>query len=131
MADIDFTLKIGGEAGFGIASSGIIFAKSLNRLNFYTYGYLEYPSLIRGGHNVYEVHVSSDRVYSQEKGVNILVCLNRETFDLHKHELKNGSIVIYDPEKTTIDEQENYLSYGVPISKMTKDLGGSCNVICS
>ena len=55
MRKIDFTWKIGGEAGFGIASAGLIFAKTVNRLGYFFYGYLEYPSLIRGGHNVYEV----------------------------------------------------------------------------
>ncbi len=126
MESTEFTFKIGGEAGFGIASAGLIFAKTYNRLNYYTYGYLEYPSLIRGGHNVYEVHVGVDPVYSQESRVDILVCLNRETFDLHKSELKSGSVVIFDPNKTKIadDEKKDFLIYPVPVSQMVKDLGG-------
>ena len=125
MSSIDFTLKIGGEAGFGIASSGIIFAKTLNRLNYHTYGYLEYPSLIRGGHNVYEVHVADEKVYSQESKVDILICLNKETFELHKDELKSGAVVVFDGDKTKIDEAGDYHLYSASVAKMTKDLGGS------
>ncbi|KKP69775.1 hypothetical protein A2X44_04860 [candidate division CPR3 bacterium GWF2_35_18] len=124
MSKIDFTWKIGGEAGFGIASAGLIFAKTLNRLNYYVYGYLEYPSLIRGGHNVYEVHVSGEPVYSQERQVDLLVCLNTETFNLHKNELKKDAIIIYDPLKTQVEESANYKLYAVEVSKIVKELGG-------
>ncbi len=54
---IDFTWKIGGEAGFGIATSGLVFSKIAARGGYHTFDYLEYPSLIRGGHNAFECRV--------------------------------------------------------------------------
>ncbi|HHD92194.1 MAG TPA: hypothetical protein ENL06_01040, partial [Candidatus Portnoybacteria bacterium] len=41
--------KIGGPAGSGVKSAGKILAKSLFRKGYFTFNYLEYPSLVRGG----------------------------------------------------------------------------------
>jgi len=49
-----FSWKIGGEAGFGIMTTGLLFSKIASRLGYYILDYVEYPSLIRGGHNAYE-----------------------------------------------------------------------------
>jgi len=57
-----FTLKIAGMAGQGIKSSGILFAKFANRFGCHIYNYIEYPSIIRGGHNVMQINISREEV---------------------------------------------------------------------
>ncbi len=69
---------IGGEAGFGIREAGLIFAKTCSHAGFNIFGHVEYPSLIRGGHNTYQVSVD-DEVFCQSKTLNVLVALNKET----------------------------------------------------
>ena len=93
--------KIGGEAGFGIATTGQIFCRSLVRAGYHIFGYMEYPSLIRGGHNTFAATISSEECNSQIKDVHVLVCLNEETFNLHKEELIEGSVVVYDSSQFT------------------------------
>src|SRR3989344_2342725 len=66
-----FTFKIGGEAGFGIMTIGQVFSKTCTRSGYHIFDYVEYPSLIRGGHNVIETHFSKDEVWSQERGVDL------------------------------------------------------------
>src|SRR5689334_14134156 len=88
--------KIGGEAGFGIMASGAIFAKTCLRAGLNVFDYSEYPSLIRGGHNTYQVYASSQPVQSWRAAVNILVALNRETIDQHLSEVTKNGAVIYD-----------------------------------
>ena len=51
MTSQPFVFKIGGEAGFGIGSAGLTFAKIASRSGYHVFDYLEYPSIIRGGHN--------------------------------------------------------------------------------
>lgn len=97
-----FTLKIGGPAGLGVMSTGLIFSKVAVRAGYHIFDYTEYPSLIRGGHNVMEIHFSSDPVFAQEEKMDVLIAFNRETFDLHKNELKDKSLVIYDPDQVNI-----------------------------
>ena len=48
-------IKLAGSAGQGIKTAGLIIAKALKRSGYMTFGYTEYPSLIRGGHNVYQI----------------------------------------------------------------------------
>lgn len=55
MTSDSFSWKIGGEAGFGIVTSGSIFAKTCLRTGMSVFDYMEYPSLIRGGHNTYQL----------------------------------------------------------------------------
>jgi len=93
----DVTWKIGGSAGFGIMSSGIMLSKAYSRAGYFVSAQNEYPSLIRGGHNVITVRIAVNEFYSLTKHVDILVALNKETVELHKNELTDGSIVLFDP----------------------------------
>src|SRR3990170_8149456 len=95
----DITVKIGGEAGFGIMTTGLLLGKISTRSGYHAFEYSEYPSLIRGGHNVIEVRISDEEVYSQQKKVDVLLCLNLETFNKHAAEVKEGGIIVYDAEK--------------------------------
>lgn len=92
------TWKIGGEAGFGIMSSGNMLAKTFSRHGYQVLATNEYPSLIRGGHNIITVRVSSHQFYSLTKDVHILSALNKESVELHIEELSEGAVVIFDPQ---------------------------------
>src|SRR5689334_18464820 len=93
-----YTFKIGGEAGFGIMTAGLVFSKIASRSGYYIFNYMEYPSLIRGGHNVMQTTVSDVPVYSQYQHTDFLIALNQETIDLHKHELTPGADILFDHE---------------------------------
>ena len=85
------TWKIGGKAGEGIMATGMIFSQSCSRGGLHVYDINEYPSLIKGGHNNLQVRVEDREIFSQVKGVNILIALNKETILLHKDELVDGA----------------------------------------
>lgn len=114
-----FLWKIGGEAGFGIMTTGLVFAKIATRSGYHIYDYTEYPSLIRGGHNTYDVIISDKEIHAQKWEIDLLVCLNKETFTLHQHRLHDGSLVIYDPDEFDFDG--NYVKIPVPFKKMKKE----------
>jgi len=117
-----FTWKIGGEAGFGIMTTGLLFSKIASRLGYYILDYVEYPSLIRGGHNAYEVCVSDREVTALKKEIDVLVCLNEETFHKHKNRLNSQSLVLYDKEE--FDFTDNFNKINVPLKKIVTDLKG-------
>ena len=123
---IDLQWLIGGEAGYGIMTTGIMMSKIFTRLGFSVFDYVEYPSLIRGGHNAYYVRGSDEEVFSQRRGVDILVALNRSTIDKHKNELSSNAAVIYDPNITKIDPSEFAKGINiipVPFLELTKKAG--------
>lgn len=101
---MNFTWLIGGEAGFGIMTTGVVFSKIATRSGYHIFDYIEYPSLIRGGHNAYEVHVSGDDVSHLSPTIDVLVCLNKETYEKHKSRLTPSSLVVFDKEEFEIKE---------------------------
>lgn len=115
-------IKIGGMAGVGIKITGLTLSKIFTRLGFDIYAYDEYPSLVRGGHNCYQILVSANEVYSQEKEVDILIALDKETVDLHQDELSSSGIIIYDPEKFELNGNN---VVGVPFEKLALENGGN------
>jgi len=117
-----FVWKIGGEAGFGIMTTGLAFSKIVSRLGYQMFDYIEYPSLIRGGHNAYEVVVSDDRVGSSPGSIDFLVCLNKQTFELHKDQLSDNAFIIYDKDEF-IPETKSTLIH-VPFKKILFSLKG-------
>ncbi len=101
---INLTIKIGGEAGFGIMTTGLLLGKIATRSGYHAFEYTEYPSLIRGSHNVVGVRISDEKVYSQEEKVDVLLCLNADTYKRHIAEMREGGMVVYDRDKTEIDK---------------------------
>lgn len=117
-----FIWKIGGEAGFGIATTGLVFSKIASRLGYHIFDYIEYPSLIRGGHNSYEVVVSDEEALALESSVDYLVCLNKDTFTLHKDRLNKETYIIYDEEEFEVEG--DYKKINVPLNKIIKNNQG-------
>lgn len=91
------TWKIGGEAGFGIMSAGTMLARAFSRQGHHVFATNEYPSLIRGGHNLVTVRIARDHFFAMNRDVHILVALNKETVELHKGELNLHAVVVFDP----------------------------------
>src|SRR3972149_4401842 len=119
---IDFTWLIGGEAGFGIMTTGTVFSKIASRFGYHIFDYVEYPSLIRGGHNAYEVHVSGQEISHLKPEIDILICLNKETFEKHKHRLTSSSLVVFDQDEFKIED--DFKKVNVPFKKILSDLKG-------
>ena len=121
-----YSLKIGGAAGQGIKSAGAMLSKVTTRSGFHIYTYTEYPSLIRGGHNVIQLLISKEPVLSPSQKINLLVALNQETLDLHLGEIVPGGAILcdcdagFDKSKAGADINE----LGVPLSKLAEESGG-------
>ncbi len=120
---IDFTWKIAGEAGFGIMTSGLSFSKIASRSGYYIFDSIEYPSLIRGGHNAYQVRVTDKKLSCQKEMIDVLVCLNKDTYEKNKQFLTENSFVIYDKEDFEI--KENFKKIALPIKKVINDFKAS------
>lgn len=111
-----FQWKIGGEAGFGIVTTGQSLSKILIRSGYHIFDYAEYPSLIRGGHNTYEIVMSDEVVSGYHEHVDMLVCLNKDTYTLHKNRLTAESVVVYDPD--TFEPTEACIKVAIPFKKI-------------
>lgn len=121
-----YSIKIGGPAGFGIMSAGLSFCKFASRSGYSVYDYAEYPSIIRGGHNVMQIVWSDVQVRSPIKDVNLVIALDQMTIDLHCSEVVEGGGIVFDSDKSfVVDDQQGVKLYPVPLVKIAKDCGGS------
>ncbi len=122
-----FVFKIGGEAGFGITSAGVTFAKIVTRMGYSIFNYMEYPSLIRGGHNVVSCTISDEPVHAPYQHTDFLIALNQDTIKLHQAELCVGSVVLYDQQRGVKADSlpKGTTALAIPFAQIATDVGKS------
>lgn len=120
-----FTIKIGGQAGQGIKSAGLMLAKVASRSGLNIYNYTEYPSLIRGGHNVMQINISKDKIPAPSLKTDLLIALNQETINRHLPELLPGSGVLFNAKhEISLSPNEGIDPLAIPLSELANQAGG-------
>lgn len=122
------SIKIGGEAGYGIMTAGASLGKAFSRGGLHAHTYSEFPSLIRGGHNSYQICAAPEPVYSHWDKIQVLLALNEETIVLHWSELTPGGAIIYDDKKIKLKEgligRSDVHTAAVPLEDIAEKAGG-------
>ncbi len=119
------SVKIGGPAGTGVKSVGLMLAKIAARSGYQIFDNIEYPSLIRGGHNVMQVNFSAQEVTAPRVKSDLLIAFDQMTIDLHFSEIEKGGGIIFDSEaKMDISKVSKDVSlYGIPLKKLAYEAG--------
>jgi 2-oxoglutarate ferredoxin oxidoreductase subunit alpha len=91
---IDMTIKIGGAAGQGIQTIGNLLARACRDAGFYIMAINDFESRVRGGHSFFQMRISDKPVHAPHHKVDLLIALNRETWDLHKDQLQEDGMAI-------------------------------------
>jgi len=121
---LDFSIKIGGEAGQGIQTVGDVLARVFSRSGFYIFTHQDYESRVRGGHNFYQIRLSDKPVFASRKQIDIIIAFDEATIMLHEAELAEGGILVYDPLITKKPlEGTHFLK--VPFRELALKSGGS------
>jgi 2-oxoglutarate ferredoxin oxidoreductase subunit alpha len=115
-------IMVGGEAGQGVQSVGFLLAKALTRWGYYVFADQDYESRVRGGHNFFRVRASDSPVNAISEPIDILVALNKETIDMHRQEVKDSGVIVYDGEKIPGIEGKNLVN--VPAERLAKEVAG-------
>ncbi|OGB90697.1 pyruvate ferredoxin oxidoreductase [candidate division WOR-1 bacterium RIFCSPHIGHO2_01_FULL_53_15] len=115
----EFSVLIGGQAGYGIDKAGVVLARLFGRLGYRVYIYRDYPSLIRGGHTFSIIRASKVRINAHRNNVDFLLALNQDTVDLHKNKLNKNGVVIFDSAAVKTD------GLGLPIGGIVKEEGAA------
>ena len=124
----DLNWAIGGEAGDGIDSTGKIFAQALSRAGRHVYTSKDFASRIRGGYTAYKVRTSVDRVESVVDRLDVLIALTKRTIDENRDVLHEGSVIIYDGERTSmqgVEIPEGMIGLDVPLKRLAEEAGGA------
>jgi len=121
------TIRIGGEAGHGVESTGAGFCKALARGGLHVFGLPDYYSRIRGGHNFYSVRVSDQPLCSHAEPVHLLLALTEETIPRHRDKIVEGGAIVYDSNvvQRTGEGSAGFLFLPIPLSDVAKEKAGT------
>jgi 2-oxoglutarate/2-oxoacid ferredoxin oxidoreductase subunit alpha len=122
-----FQVRLGGEAGQGVESGGAGFARAVMRAGLHCFGLQDYMSRIRGGHNFYQIRVSENPLYTFDDSLHLLLAFNKETADLHWHDLMEGGGILHDAAvKVPADEMADsgIRDFWMPLTKIAEQEGG-------
>ncbi|MBM4145181.1 MAG: 2-oxoacid:acceptor oxidoreductase subunit alpha [Nitrospira sp.] len=93
---MDYSIKIGGEAGQGIQTIGDTLSKVFSRAGYHVFTHQDYESRIRGGHNFFQIRFSDKPVTASRDRIDIIVALDKESISLHERELSENGLIICD-----------------------------------
>ena len=118
-----FVVWLGGSAGDGIASVGDILARSAARSGLRLFAHNSYQSVIRGGHVLLQMNISSGEVLSHGGRWDVLVALNQDTADRHapSAHAAPGRGVLFNSDKIKVADGRT--AYPLPVGELTKDFG--------
>ncbi len=121
---MDYTIKIGGEAGQGIQTIGDTLARVFSRAGFHVFTHQDYESRIRGGHNFFQIRFSDGPVMASRDRIDIIVALDKESISLHEKELSKDGLIVYDSSSLKKKyETPNFLD--IPFVNLAIEHGGN------
>jgi 2-oxoglutarate/2-oxoacid ferredoxin oxidoreductase subunit alpha len=120
---MDYTIKIGGEAGQGIQTIGDTLGRVFARAGLHVFTDQDYESRIRGGHNFYRIRIADRPVIAPRDEIDILVALDRESIVQHGSELTKHGQIIYDSESLK-EKHDGPQFLDISFAKLAVDHGG-------
>ena len=121
MAKHDLVIRIAGESGEGVISTGELITLAAARAGYYIFTYRTYPAEIKGGHAVYQLRLSDRPLYSHGDNLDILLAFNQESYDRHHEELRPEGVLIYDEATLKTDGIPFKQKFGLPLSDIAKN----------
>ncbi len=119
--DSSIVIRIGGEAGWGIATGADLIAQMFLKIGYHVFSSKEYCSQIKGGHNYHTIRVSHQLIYADREGVDYLLALDLETIKQHTKHVSKKGIIFYDPVLVPESKDERFCA--APVSEIEQKLG--------
>jgi 2-oxoglutarate ferredoxin oxidoreductase subunit alpha len=121
----DLSIVLSGEAGQGLKTLEVIFAKTAKASGFHVFTYTEFMSRIRGGNNTTEIRVSSEPCSAFIDRIDIAVSLQKDGLKRIEHRLTESTIVIGDENAIDTRFHGREHVHIVPLDKLAKESGGA------
>ncbi len=118
-------VRLAGESGEGVISSGDILTQAAARGGYYTQTFRTFPAEIKGGPCMYQFRLSDEPIWSHGKDVDLLVCFNQEAWDLNWDSLGPEGSILYDVTEVTIPDEYLPRARPVRMEELAKEIGGS------
>jgi 2-oxoglutarate ferredoxin oxidoreductase subunit alpha len=121
---MDYTIKIGGEAGQGIQTIGDTLGLVFSRTGYNVFTHQDYESRVRGGHNFFQIRFADYPVMASRDRVDIVVALDKESIINYEKELSEFGQIIYD--SASLKQQHDKPQFlDIPFEQLAIEHGGS------
>jgi 2-oxoglutarate ferredoxin oxidoreductase subunit alpha len=121
---MDYSIKIGGEAGQGIQTIGDTLARVFSRAGYHVFTRQDNESRIRGGHNFFQVRLSDIPVTASREKIDIIVALDKESISFHENELSEKGLIIYDSSALKENHSKPHF-FDIPFANLAIEHGGN------
>ena len=96
MSQNKISVKVGGAAGQGVFTVGLLLAKYFQRMGLHVVYTNDYPSLIKGGHNTCSIRAEDEEIHSEVLNHDVLVAFDEKTIREDLQYLSQAGILICD-----------------------------------
>ena len=117
----DIVIRVGGESGEGVISTGELLTLAAARAGFWVCTFRTYPAEIKGGHAVFQLRLADKPLYSQGDNLNVLLAFNQEGYDKHHQDLRPDGTVVFDTEQVDEATVKESRQFGLPLSRIAKE----------
>ncbi len=121
----DLIIRVAGEGGEGVVSTGDFISAACARAGLEIYTFKTFPAEVKGGYCLYQLRTSDNRIYNQGDTFDVFVAFNGEAYELNKHLLKPGTVMVWDGPGGDFEPEipEGVVSYPIPMTATAKELG--------
>ncbi|MCC6175019.1 MAG: 2-oxoacid:acceptor oxidoreductase subunit alpha [Chloroflexi bacterium] len=117
----DLVIRVAGEAGEGVLSTGQLITLAAARAGYSVLTDSVPPAEIKGGHSLFQIRLSPHRLHARGDTVDILLAFNQEGYDRNIRELRDGGLLIYDSGEFTPPENPGtYVQHALPLTDIAK-----------
>lgn len=120
---VELVIRIVGNPGDGVISSGDILTLAAARSGIYATTYRTFPTEIRGtDQSLFQLRISSKKILTSSDETDILVAFNEKTLKENIASLKKGGILLFDStnSEADLDEYKDIIKYSVPVSALVE-----------
>lgn len=120
MSNNKISIKVGGPAGEGVFTIGLLLSKYFQRAELNVVYTTDYPSLIKGGHNTCSIRAEDEEINAESINHDVLVALDDLTISEDLKYLNEGGVLICN-EKSNF-ESNKFQVFKLPITKLLNGL---------
>ena len=117
----DLIVRFAGEGGQGQVTAAEGLAQAAARVGYHVQTYSTYPSQIKGGPVWAQTRISTKPILHDGDALDILVVLNREAYESHISELRDGGVLVYNAEDFELDT--NGSAIGMDVDAIARSTG--------
>ena len=124
----DFVVRFAGEGGQGVVTSAEGLAQAATQVGYHALTYATFPSQIMGGPTWTQARISDAPILSAGDDVDVLVAFNREAYETHAPDVRNGGVIMYnsnDKDFAGFAAEGESLIFGLPVDELARSTGNT------